>query len=181
MSEEFNHVRISKELKVIGSPSSWESSASWTWAITICLFTEIIHCFQYTDVFDDYKKYLSVFLESLYIKQVTTICPLGKNIYSLNRTEWMQHFTTLGIRNNCSSFKLSSSNNWASLLGNCDIDFLTFAIKKCETLKFQICSKETKILQSSFESTKSKIESLQSTLKFHESLELYHWNFVNSH
>ncbi len=59
--------------------------------------------------------------------------------------------------------------------------FLTFAIEKCETLKFWICSKEAKILQSSFESTESETKSLQSTSKFHESLELYHWNFMKFH
>ncbi len=49
------------------------------------------------------------------------------------------------------------------------LTFLTFAIEKCETLKFRICLKETEILKSSFESTESKTESQQSTLQFHKS------------
>jgi hypothetical protein len=40
--------------------------------------------------------------------------------------------------------------------GNCDIDFLTFAIAKIKTSKFQICPNETKILQSTFETPKAK-------------------------
>ncbi len=47
------------------------------------------------------------------------------------------------------------------------LTFLSFAIAKFETSKFQICLKETKILQSSFESTESETESQQSTLQFH--------------
>jgi hypothetical protein len=54
------------------------------------------------------------------------------------------------------------------------LTFLTFAIQKCKTLKFQICSDENEILQSSFESIESKTENQQSALKFHESLKLYH-------
>ncbi len=51
--------------------------------------------------------------------------------------------------------------------------FLTSTIEKRETLKFQLSSKETEILQSSFESAESENNSLQSTSKLHESLELY--------
>ncbi len=53
------------------------------------------------------------------------------------------------------------------------LTFLTLAIKKSEISKFQISLKETKILQSTFESTKSESESQQSTLKLNESKELY--------
>ncbi len=56
--------------------------------------------------------------------------------------------------------------------------FLTFAIEKCETFKFWMCPKETKILQSFFESTKSETESQQSTLQFCERQVLYYWNFM---
>jgi hypothetical protein len=59
-------------------------------------------------------------------------------------------------------------------LGHLTATFLTFAIEKCETFKFQTCSKETKILQSCFESAESKTESQQSTLQFHERQVLYH-------
>ncbi len=38
--------------------------------------------------------------------------------------------------------------------------FLNFAIAKFETSKFRICLNEAKILQSTFESTKSKTESI---------------------
>ncbi len=55
------------------------------------------------------------------------------------------------------------------MLGNCDIDFLTFAISKFETSKFLICSNETKNLQSTFESTESETKSQQSTLQLYES------------
>ncbi len=44
-----------------------------------------------------------------------------------------------------------------------------FAIAKFETLKFQICSNETKILQSTFESTESETESQQSTSQLNKS------------
>ncbi len=66
--------------------------------------------------------------------------------------------------------------------------FLTFTIAKFETLKFRICSNDTKIFQSSFKSTKNKNKSQQSTLqcykssvvplKFHEML-LVLWNLIN--
>ncbi len=67
--------------------------------------------------------------------------------------------------------------------------FLTFDTKKCKTLKFWIGSRETEILQSSFESTESETKSLQRSLetsrkpkviplKFHEML-LVSWNFIN--
>ncbi len=59
-------------------------------------------------------------------------------------------------------------------LGNCNIDIITFAIEKCETLKIWICSKDTEILQSSFKGNKSKSKSQQRTLQFHEILLLYH-------
>ncbi len=59
------------------------------------------------------------------------------------------------------------------MLGNCDIGFLTFAIAKFKTSKFLICSDETKILQSTFESTESETESQQSTLQLNESKVLY--------
>jgi len=54
------------------------------------------------------------------------------------------------------------------------LTFLTFAIAKCETLKLQICSNETEILQSSFESTESETESQQSTSQLNEIKVLYH-------
>jgi hypothetical protein len=52
--------------------------------------------------------------------------------------------------------------------------FLTFAISKFETSKFLIFLKETEILQSSLESTKSKTESQQSNLQFHKRQVLYY-------
>jgi hypothetical protein len=59
------------------------------------------------------------------------------------------------------------------------LTFWTFAIAKFETSYFLICANETKILESSFESTESETESQQSTLKLHESLVLCHWNFIS--
>ncbi len=65
---------------------------------------------------------------------------------------------------------------------------LTFACEKCGTLKFRICSKETEILQSTFKSTKSETESLQSSSKFHAfhviplkfcEMSLDSWNLIN--
>ncbi len=57
----------------------------------------------------------------------------------------------------------------SSWVGNCNIDFLTFAIAKFKTLKFQICSNKTEILKSSFESTESKTKSQQITLQVNKS------------
>ncbi len=51
--------------------------------------------------------------------------------------------------------------------------FKNFTIAKSEISKFQICPNETKILRSTFESTKSESESEQSTLKLNESKVLY--------
>jgi hypothetical protein len=66
-------------------------------------------------------------------------------------------------------------------VGNCNVDFWTFTIAKFGTSNFRICMNETKILESSFESIESKTESQQSTLQLHESLVLYHWNFMKCH
>ncbi len=41
------------------------------------------------------------------------------------------------------------------------LTFTPFAIEKCETLKFRICSKETEIWQSSFEGNESESKSEQ--------------------
>ncbi len=54
------------------------------------------------------------------------------------------------------------------------LTFLTFTIAKFETSKFQICLNETEILQSSFETTKSKTESQESTLQLHKIQVFYH-------
>ncbi len=45
--------------------------------------------------------------------------------------------------------------------------FWTYAIAKFKTSKFQICTNETEILESSFESTESETKSQQSTSKLH--------------
>ncbi len=67
------------------------------------------------------------------------------------------------------------------------LTFITFAIEKCQTLKFLISSKDTEILQSYLEGNESERESQKRTisrnsiiipLKFHE-ISLVLCNLVN--
>jgi hypothetical protein len=59
-------------------------------------------------------------------------------------------------------------------LGNCDIDFLTFAIAaKSEISKILISLNKIKIVWSTFESTDRESESQQSTSKLNKSKVLY--------
>ncbi len=63
-------------------------------------------------------------------------------------------------------------------IGNCNFDFLNFC--HCHVKKFEILNlyKQNWNFGVIFESTKSKTESQQITLKLHESLVLNHWNFM---
>ncbi len=61
----------------------------------------------------------------------------------------------------------------------CDIDFLTFANGKFETLKFQNCPNETKILQSNYKITSSECESQQGTQKLNKMKLFYQEHFVS--
>jgi hypothetical protein len=106
----------------------------------------------------------------LVFKQVSRFFKASSSIYNLARFYYSLTLANIYIPRGASNVLPTVRY----VLGNCDIDFLTFAIAKFKTSKFQICSNKTEILQSSFKSTESKTESQQSTLQLNESKVLYH-------